>query len=83
MKYSVFYNTGKDSFFQSKTDFNDLTMANAFINSTLFTVDGFNFDFLLEDGIKLISGNPSENSLQFFKKAMMYAVDIPFEEFKR
>lgn len=83
MKYSVFYNTGKGSFFQSKTDFNDLETANTFIGSNLFTVEGFSFDFMLKDGKKLISGNPTQNNEKYFNDAMMFAIDIPFEEYTK
>ena len=79
--YSVFYSTGNASFFQSKTDFLVFELAEAFINSDLFTKHGFKLDFMLKNGVELMMGKPKDNTAEFFNKAMLFAVEIPFEDY--
>ena len=79
--YSVFYSTGSNSFFQSKTDFNDLATAEKFIQSRLFVYDGYVFNFMLRNGKVLVKGKPKDQSAKYLEDSMRFAVDIPFRSY--
>lgn len=79
--FNVFYSTGKDSYFQSKTDCPNFDILHDFINSELFKVHGFRLDFVLKDGVELIIGEPKDATKEYFKNAMLFAIDIPLEEY--
>lgn len=79
--YSVFYNTGENSYFQSKTDCPNMDIMKEFLNSKLFTKQGFTLEFVLKNGSELVIGKPKDDSKNYFKKAMLFAVNIPLEEY--
>lgn len=81
--YSVFYNSGPQSFFQSRTDFPSQKLADDFLSSRLFVFDGYHFDFMLKNGTELIQGKPKENNLKYFQAAMKYAVEIPISAYNQ
>ncbi|SEO08152.1 hypothetical protein SAMN05192574_105233 [Mucilaginibacter gossypiicola] len=79
---SVFYNSGEGGFFQCKSDFAELEVAEKFLQSRLFVYDGYRFDFMLEDGKKLLKGKPLENTPKYFRDSMLFAIDIPYRTYK-
>ena len=81
--YSVFYNAGAQSFFQSRTDFPSQKLAEEFLNSRLFIFDGYHFDFMLKNGKELIQGKPKENTAKYFQAAMKFAVEIPITAYNQ
>jgi hypothetical protein len=80
LHYSVFYHS-PDGFFVCRTDFKDLKQAEDFITSAIFIQDGGKFHFMLEDGKKLIKGEPRERTQKFYSDSMKFAVVIPFSAF--
>ncbi|MET4083205.1 hypothetical protein ABIB40_003174 [Pedobacter sp. UYP30] len=41
-----------------------------------FLLLGYQFDFMLEKGKKLVSGTPLENNEGCFAKSIVYAIDV-------
>jgi len=77
--YSVFYGNG--GFFQLRTEFTSLEEANNFIQSDLFKIHGYKFDFILLDGTTLISGLLKDQTSKYIKDSMDFAIFIPVEEY--
>lgn len=77
--YNVFYGNG--GFFQLRTSFTSLEEANNFIQSDLFKIHGYTFDFILLDDTTLISGSPKDQTPKYFKDSMEFAIFIPVEEY--
>ncbi|UOE47884.1 hypothetical protein MTO98_26085 [Mucilaginibacter sp. SMC90] len=58
-----------------------LDVAEKFLQSRLFVYDGYQFDFMLEDGRKLLRGKPMENTPKYFRDSMLFAIDIPYSSY--
>lgn len=80
--FSVFYNAGRRSFFMCKSDFKNIETAEKFLASELFLTHGYQFDFMLEDGKTLLKGTPMENNPKYFRDSMLFAIDIPYQDYK-